>query len=131
MPRGPDPRPAAIRLPEVPGGPAVGTVLCSLDDIEDGAAKSFAWREGSRLFEMFIQRDGDAVFAYENTCPHIGLPLNFRPDRFLDFEGEALLCVNHGAYFRIDDGLCFKGPCKDKWLIPVAIRLEGGDIVVD
>ena len=106
-------------------------MLCALDDIADGAAKTFIWRHGAKLFEMFVQRMGDHIHAYENTCPHIGLPLNFRPDRFLDFDGEALLCVNHGAYFRIDNGLCFKGPCRDKWLVPVAVSLIDGQVVVD
>ena len=62
----------------------------------------------------------------------VGLPLNMRPDRFLDFEGTSLFCVNHGAYFQIEDGLCTKGPCRNKWLVPVAVSLmEDGRIVVD
>ena len=129
--RKPDPKPDAIRLPDVPGGPAAGEVLCQLDDIADGASKTFVWRQDSRLFEMFIQRLGDHIFAYENMCPHVGLPLNMRPDRFLDFEGTSLFCVNHGAYFQIEDGLCTKGPCRNKWLVPVAVSLmEDGRIVV-
>ena len=49
---------------------------------------------------------------------------------FLSFERKHILCATHGALFRIDDGHCFQGPCVGKSLIPVAIKIEGENIVL-
>ncbi len=125
-----DPRPTVLSLTNLTDGPQAGDVLCHLDDIEDGKAKTFTFMKGTWRFEIFVQRQGDAFVAYENTCPHVGLPLNLAPNRFLDIEGEAIFCVNHGAYFNIDDGQCTKGPCRGKWLIPIALELLDGQIIV-
>jgi len=130
LPREPLTPPPALSLTELDRGPALGEVLCQLDDIEDGGSKTFTFKKGTWRFEVFLQRRGNEVFAYENTCPHVGLPLNLQPDRFLDIEGASIFCVNHAAYFNIDDGLCTKGPCKGNWLIPIAINQVGGDILV-
>jgi nitrite reductase/ring-hydroxylating ferredoxin subunit len=131
MPRQPDPRPEAFSLTTVDGGPAAGDILCRLNDIADGKAKTFTYKKGTWRLEVFIQRRGDEFFAYENTCPHVGLPLNLAPNKFLNRDGTALFCMNHAADFRIEDGLCTAGPCLGKWLIPVALRLEDGNIIVE
>ena len=125
-----DQPPAPLSLATLSDGPEIGDVLCRLDDIPDGKARTFTWKKGTWLFEIFIQRMGDDIFAYENTCPHVGLPLNLRPDHFLDRDGQALFCMNHAAFFTIDAGLCIKGPCKGKYLFPIALDLIDGDIIV-
>ncbi len=128
-----DPRPDALSLTSLASptdGPQAGDVLCQLGDIEDGKAKTFTFKKGTWRFEVFIQRQGEAFFAYENTCPHVGLPLNLNPTRFLDIKGEAIFCINHAAYFNIADGLCTKGPCRGKWLTPIALELIDGQIIV-
>jgi len=130
LPKTPPTPPPALSLTELDNGPTKGKVLCRLDDIDDGGSQTFTYKKGTWRFEVFLQRKGDNVYAYENTCPHVGLPLNLRPNKFLDMDGEALLCVNHAAYFNIEDGLCFKGPCKGRWLIPIAIELQDGNILV-
>jgi nitrite reductase/ring-hydroxylating ferredoxin subunit len=130
VPKFPDPRPDPITLTSLADGPQVGDVLCHLDDIEDGKAKTFTFKKGTWRFEVFVQRQGDAIYAYENTCPHVGLPLNLRENRFLDIEGASIFCINHAAYFNIDDGLCTRGPCRGKWLIPIALALKGNQVVV-
>jgi nitrite reductase/ring-hydroxylating ferredoxin subunit len=68
------------------------------------------------------------VVAYENSCPHLGSPLDWVPDRFLDLERRHILCATHGALFRIADGFCVGGPCAGKSLKPVASRVEAGGI---
>ena len=37
--------------------------------------------------------------ALVNQCPHMGLPLETFPDRFLSADGTALICSAHGARF--------------------------------
>ncbi|MDX1581911.1 MAG: Rieske 2Fe-2S domain-containing protein, partial [Alphaproteobacteria bacterium] len=116
------PPPPPLDLEDVPGAPPRGTVLCRVSDLADGEAKTFVYREDTFRFEMFAQRWGDAVFVYRNSCPHARLPLNMQPDRFLDLEGRHLFCANHGAFFRVQDGYCIKGPCKGDYLRPILIE---------
>ena len=56
------------------------------------------------------------VFAYLNSCPHTGAPLNWQENQFLDLSKTHILCSIHGARFRIENGLCIEGPCKGQML---------------
>lgn len=117
-------RPEPLDLADLPGGPKPGTALCRIDDIEDGGALVLTFGEGRSRCEIFIQRRGGAVFAYENSCPHARHPLDWSPGRFLDATGALLQCASHGAQFRIEDGFCVAGPCKGRYLRPVTILLD-------
>lgn len=102
--------------------------LCRLEDIPDGGSEGF-FTDGTdgRLLYMAI-REGDKVIVYENTCPHTGLPLDFRPGRFLTRDGALIQCSNHGARFRIRDGYCVSGPCQGDRLTPVATEIRNGRV---
>ncbi len=110
LPKLGDPGPAFLR--DVPGTPEAGAVLCRIDEIPENGAKVFTFGTTEDPFEFFIQRIGDAVHAYRNLCPHIALPLDWRPGVFMDPQRKFFLCANHGAVFRPEDGLCFAGPCR-------------------
>ena len=102
-------------------------ILCPLAEIEDGGAKGFSLDfEGERL-ELFVVRNGRELRAYENACPHIGTPLDWTPDQFLDAAGENILCATHGALFRIEDGYCTAGPCMGDKLTPFEVELDDQD----
>ena len=75
-----------------------GPVLCRLEDIEDGGAKGFEFDHRGERLDIFIVREGRSLYAYENFCPHIGTPLDWTPDRFLDAAGANFLCATHGAH---------------------------------
>ena len=94
--------------------------LCPLDDIADGGSAGF---EVAGKLVMAI-RQGDTVFAYVNSCPHVGTPLDMWPGRFLTRDGEYILCATHGALFRIEDGHCVAGPCVGRGLTPIEARVE-------
>lgn len=96
-------------------------VLCRLDEIEDGQAKGFALADGR---DIFVVREGRAVYGYLNTCPHQALPLDWTPDRFMSEETGLILCANHGAMFEIADGLCVAGPCAGERLSPVPVEVD-------
>ncbi|MAN80709.1 MAG: (2Fe-2S)-binding protein [Rhodospirillaceae bacterium] len=98
--------------------------LCRLDDIADGGSAGF---EVAGKSVMAI-RQGDQVYAYVNSCPHVGTPLDMWPGRFLTRDGEYILCATHGALFRIEDGHCVAGPCVGRGLTPVETRVEN-DVV--
>lgn len=118
--------PAAIELADVPGGPEPGTPLAAVDDIADGGSLVVTFRDGAKLFQMFLHRRGETVWAYHNRCPHAGTPLDLMPGRFLDATGRRFQCATHGARFRIEDGYCVAGPCKGDWLRRVSVRVADG-----
>ena len=36
-------------------------------------------------------------------------------------DGRYLLCHQHGALYRLDDGKCMVGPCAGEWLTAVPV----------
>ena len=103
-------------------------VLCRLEDIPDGEARGFPPVPGG--YGLVAVRRGDRVHVYVNSCPHIGIPLESLPDRFLDGPRRHLVCTAHGARFRVEDGFCVSGPCAGDVLEAVAARLERGAVTV-
>lgn len=125
--RHPD-RPQPLKFSEI-AGPESGSQLCTLADLQGRQAITRTFGEGRDQREVFIMVHAGKVVAYLNDCPHRHLPLNFHPDRFLEPEGQFILCTNHIALFRIDDGYCTEGPCPGQWLTPMAIRVEGEQVL--
>lgn len=103
--------------------------LCKPEDIPDNGCRGFAPAPGG-FTGLFAVRRGERVFVYVNSCPHIGLPLNWNPDRFLTVDGSRIICANHGAEFRIEDGCCVRGPCKGRILESVPVTIVDGLIQV-
>ena len=103
--------------------------LCRLDEIPDSGARGFAAAPGG-FTGLFAVRRGGRVFVYVNSCPHIGLPLEPLPDRFLDTRKQVIICSAHGARFRIEDGVCVTGPCIGEALEAVPVRVVNGQVVV-
>ncbi len=109
-----------------------GRVLCRLDDIEDGQAKSFSFGEGMDEREIFVVREDDQVFGYVNSCPHLGTPLNWDGDTFISADSGLIICATHGALFEIEDGACFSGPCAGQALeaAPVSLDAQGRVVLI-
>jgi nitrite reductase/ring-hydroxylating ferredoxin subunit len=105
-------------------------LLCRLDEIEDGEAKGFPAPPGA-FIGLLAVRQGGTVRVYLNSCPHIGVPLDWAPDEFLDATGTHIQCATHGAQFRIADGLCVKGPCMGESLEPVPSVVRDGKLFVE
>ena len=105
-------------------------VLCRLDEIDDGAAKGFRVKAHGLEHRIFAVRRGSRVYVYRNDCPHVGTPLDWAPDEFLDSRREHIICATHGALFRISDGYCFSGPCVGDSLEPVFFEVRGEVIYV-
>ena len=104
--------------------------LCRLDEIPDGGARGFPAAPGG-FTGLFAVRRGGRVFVYVNSCPHVGLPLEMLPHRFLDTrKRENIVCSAHGARFRIEDGVCVSGPCLGEALEAVEARIVDGQVVV-
>ena len=103
--------------------------LCRIEDIPDGCARGFAAPPGG-FIGLFAVRRREQVFVYLNSCPHIGVPLDWAPERFLSGDGNRIVCSTHGAEFRIEDGLCTAGPCLGGALEAIMIELRDGVIFV-
>lgn len=101
--------------------------LCRVDDIDEGAAKGFQV-EGRPLFAV---RRNDRLHVYYDYCPHMGTPLEWEDDQFLDADGALIQCSTHGALFLIEDGLCVAGPCKGKRLKQLRHHVDNGYLLVD
>ncbi len=106
--------PGRIALAAIPEGVAVGAHLAS----------------STGGFEIILVRVGERVLGYHNECPHAGRRLDWAPGRFL-IEKDHLVCAAHGAMFKLDSGFCTSGPCRGNGLVPVALRIEDGAVLLD
>lgn len=106
-----------------------GRRLCRTEEVPEGGGHDARPRSGAELRSILVVRKEGLLYAYENSCPHLGTPLNLLPAQFFDRDGRHLLCRTHGALFRVESGLCISGPCLGQSLRPVAIRVEDGEIM--
>ena len=114
--RTPDWRPTETRL------------ICRLVELPADKARGFTLNgpEDERL-EIIVWNQDGAILGFVNQCPHLGLPLETFPDRFLSADGTNLICSAHGAQFDAG-GACFAGPCKGEALTPLTLIVRDGDI---
>jgi nitrite reductase/ring-hydroxylating ferredoxin subunit len=105
-------------------------VICRLEDIPDAAARGFTLPEDGGTREIFIVRKDGRVHGYVNSCPHLGTPLEFLPDRFLTADSHQILCSTHGARFEIATGRCVAGPCHGRFLQREPVIVDAGMIVL-
>jgi len=102
----------------------VKSYICETDDITDPGSHGFDVSHNDVEIKGFVvKRDGE-FFAYRNSCPHTGVPLDWIEHKFLDLDGFLIVCALHAARFKIGSGLCVSGPC-------VGDSLEQLDIIND
>jgi len=98
--------------------------LCRLDDIPAERAIGRDVAVNGRRIPLIVLRSAGAILAYLNSCPHVGVRLEWRPDDFLDRAGERLQCSTHGALFEKTSGECVAGPCRGAFLVRIATRVD-------
>lgn len=86
--------------------------LIAVDDLEERTAKGFEI-DGESIFALKF--DGE-LRVYRNSCPHLGVELNWLEDQFFDMDGALIQCASHGAVFDPLTGLCLAGPCHGQSL---------------
>jgi nitrite reductase/ring-hydroxylating ferredoxin subunit len=104
-------------------------LLCRVEDIPDGGARGFPPAPGG-FTGLFAIRQGARVLIYVNSCPHLGVSLDWAPDRFLSADGSRIVCATHGAEFAIADGVCLRGPCFGDRLEAVVAEISDGAVLV-
>ncbi len=100
--------------------------LGKTEDIPPGSAKEFSVEQKA----IFIINHDGHLHAYENSCPHLGIPLNWQENQFLDHDGELIQCASHGALFTIDSGACVAGPCLGGHLKQYEVNCIDGKITL-
>jgi nitrite reductase/ring-hydroxylating ferredoxin subunit len=104
------------------------TLICALARLSDPGSYGFSLQIGGQAVEGFVvKRDGE-VFAYRNSCPHTGSPLDWVDHQFLDIEGALIQCAVHDARFLIETGECVFGPCPGQSLEALPIRIKGDSV---
>ncbi|HDZ10472.1 Rieske (2Fe-2S) protein [Pseudohongiella sp.] len=101
--------------------------LCHQNEIEEGRAKGF---EVTGKYLFAVKKDG-RVYVYYNYCPHLGTPLEWLEDQFMDPDGNFIQCATHGALFVVEDGQCISGPCRGKSLKTIPHESGNGFIMVN
>ena len=86
----------------VKGDEAIEIAVGKLDELSDPGCREFQIGDGDWPLHGFVVRQGDAVFAYENYCEHVGHPLNWMPDAFLTKDRSSIICASHGALYEIE-----------------------------
>ena len=104
--------------------------LITFDSLEDGGfAEGEALGEGDAE-SLILLRDGQAVRAWLNVCPHAGRRLDWAPGKFLKSKEGHLVCAAHGASFELTNGNCIAGPCRGDSLRAVAVEVRDGQVVL-
>lgn len=102
--------------------------LLSLDALADGAfAETEAVLDGDAE-SLILYRQGDAVRAWLNVCPHAGRRLDWAPGKFMQSREGWLVCAAHGASFELEGGQCVAGPCRGDALRPVPVEVRDGQV---
>ena len=101
--------------------------LCRTEEIGEGTSKGF---EVNGTFLFAVKKD-EQLHLYYNRCPHLGTPLEWEEDRFLDDDGAFIRCATHGALFEIGNGQCLVGPCKGKALHAIEFEIREGALMIE
>jgi nitrite reductase/ring-hydroxylating ferredoxin subunit len=102
--------------------------ICELECLSDPGSYGFSIDWAGKPVEGFVVRRDGEYFAYRNSCPHTGSPLDWVDHQFLDIEGALIQCAVHDARFLIDTGECVFGPCPGESLESLPIRVKGDKV---
>jgi nitrite reductase/ring-hydroxylating ferredoxin subunit len=98
--------------------------ICRISDISDPASRSFSIQYGENKIEGFVVHKDGQFYAYRNSCPHTGAPLDWVEHQFLDADAALIQCAVHDARFDIESGLCVAGPCAGNSLYQLKLEIR-------
>ncbi len=106
--------------------PGAAPPLVALVDLAEGVPVECEAAIDGATESLILLRDGDAVRAWLNICPHAGRRLDWAPGKFLLSKSGQLVCAAHGATFELAAGECVAGPCRGQSLRAVAVTALDG-----
>ena len=99
--------------------------ICDIDKLSESSSRGFSIQLDSETIEGFVVQKDGLFYAYRNSCPHTGAPLDWVEHQFLDLDSALIQCAVHDARFIIEDGLCIAGPCVGESLQKLDITQQG------
>ena len=102
--------------------------ICHSEVLSDPGSYGFEIEQGAGVVEGFVVKRDGQYFAYRNSCPHTGAPLDWVEHQFLDMEGSMIQCAVHDARFLIETGECVMGPCPGESLQKIEIVVSDDQI---
>ena len=102
--------------------------ICELGRLDDPGSFGFSVELDGETVEGFVVRRDGQCFAYRNSCPHTGSPLDWVEHQFLDLDGSLIQCAVHDARFLIESGECVMGPCPGERLEALSIRVDDDQV---
>ena len=98
--------------------------ICHHQLLSDPGSRGFSIDHNGQTVDGFIVKNDGCYFAYRNSCPHTGSPLDWVDHQFLDIDGSLIQCAVHDARFIIDTGECVLGPCPGESLEKLDILVQ-------
>jgi len=105
--------------------------ICAINEIADPGSRGFTIRRGEQDISGFVVHKDGQFFAYRNSCPHTGAPLDWVEHRFLDADEALIQCAVHDALFDIESGSCVAGPCPGQSLQPLVVQQHDDALYLD
>ena len=103
------------------------TCICHINEIPEQGCRELTLDKNC----FFAVKSEGAITVYHNSCPHLGLPLQWQQDQFLNHDKSLILCSTHGALFEIESGLCIAGPCQNQSLKMADFYIENEHIYIN
>lgn len=94
--------------------------ICATSDVPEGSARGFNVHGQS----LVVVKSQQGYYVYHNRCPHLGIPLEWQPDDFMEPGSDLLRCATHGALFVPETGECVAGPCAGDSLCAVNFTIQ-------
>ncbi len=102
--------------------------LFNSQDLAEAKSLGFVQNDTHNIFA--VKKNG-LIYLYRNSCPHLGIELEWLEHQFLDNQGELIQCSTHGALFIIESGECVAGPCLGQRLTAISFTMDSkGDIYI-
>ncbi|MBI3561696.1 MAG: Rieske 2Fe-2S domain-containing protein [Gammaproteobacteria bacterium] len=99
--------------------------LCPVGELPAPAARGFEVAHRGVTLEVILVHWETVWYAYQNSCPHTGVNLNWTEDQFFDPYYRYLQCAMHGALFQPHSGYCVQGPCRGEYLSALPVTVHG------
>ena len=102
--------------------------IATTNELAHGQSKKFMLACGDFTYEALLVNFEGKLFAYVNRCPHAGISLDWRDNKFFSVDKRYIMCANHGAVFEPPTGECIWGPCAGLALQSVPIEIDGEQV---
>ncbi len=103
-----------------------GRRIVALEDVPADSTHLFRVRDADgAVQEAILVRTDDGIAGWLNYCQHL-THIALDKGSGAELRNGELVCVNHGAYFEVDTGLCTHGPCEGARLASLPVCEEDG-----